>query len=104
MFGFLMVCCSPIFELADLCNSSLPVVLYKPLDILKKKKKKSVVLSKLKHPKIAALAKSAPGSHQGSSNQRRSSLLFVCLNPTTTDTCRVQPCSFHSSLFMLLFV
>lgn len=67
----------------------------------------NVVLSKLNCPRIAALAQfllahTAHGSHQGSSNQRQKQ--FVCLNPTATDTCRVQPCSLCSSLFMLLFV
>lgn len=102
-----MGCCSPIFELADLSNSSLPVVLYKLQDVFKKKKKINVVLSKLNHPKITALAllflaQTAHGSHQGSSNQRQKQ--FVCLNPTATDTCRVQPWTVYSALFMLLFV
>lgn len=102
-----MGCCSPIFELADLSNSSLPVVLYKLQDVFKKKKKNNVVLSKLNHPKITALAllflaQTAHGFHQGSSNQRQKQ--FVCLNPTATDTCRVQPWTVYSALFMLLFV
>lgn len=66
------------------------------------------MLSKLNHPKIAALAllllaQTAHGSHQGSSNQRQKQFI-VCLNPTATDTCRVQPWSVYSALFMLLFV
>lgn len=72
-----------------------------------KKKKINVVLSKLNHPKITALAllflaQTAHGFHQGSSNQRQKQ--FVCLNPTATDTCRVQPWTVYSALFMLLFV